>query len=234
MLSLSAKIRKDFGKKTKSLKEKNRIPAVIYGPGMKNLSLEIDYEEFKNVFKEAGESSLVSLEIEGEKNKRLILIHEIQKDPVTDRFLHVDFYKASLKDEVEATVPLVFDGVSLAVKELEGTLIKTITEVEVKALPQNLPHEIRVNVEGLKTFEDDILIKDLVVSQDVKILREPKEMVASVAPPEKVEEELEKPIEENVEDVEKVEKEKDEEEETGRETSSSTETSEGKEKEEKK
>ncbi len=215
MLTLSAKIRKDFGKKTKSLKNKDKIPAVVYGPGIKNLSLEVGYEEFEMAFKQAGESSLVSLEIEGEKKERPVLFHEVQKHPVTDRFLHIDFYQVSLKEEVEATVSLVFEGVSLALKELGGTLVKDIVEVEVKALPQNLPHEIKVNIEGLKTFEDHVLIKDLVVSKEVKILKEPEEVVVSVLPPEKVEEELEEPIEEKVEEVEKAEEKKEKEEEAG-------------------
>lgn len=205
MFTLSTKIRKDFGKKTKSLRDKDRIPSVIYGPGIKNLSLDVDYKEFEGVFRETGESSLISLEIEGEKKKRPVLVYDVQKDPVTDRFIHIDFYQASLKKEIEVAVSLIFEGVSLAVKELGGTLVKDITEVKVKALPQNLPHEIKVNVEGLKTFEDHILIKDLTVSKEVKILRKPEEIVASVFPPEKIEEELEKPIEEKVEEVERVE-----------------------------
>jgi large subunit ribosomal protein L25 len=212
MLTLSAKIRKDVGKNLNSRRREGKIPAVIYGPGVKNLPLEINREEFEKIFKETGESSLVSLEIDGEKKKRLVLIHEIQKDPLTGKFLHVDFYQAPLKEEVEATVPLVFEGTSPAVKELEGTLVKNIIEVEVKALPQNLPHEIKVNIEKLKTFEDHILIRDLIVPKTVKILKEPEEIVASVTPPEKVEEELAEPIEEKVEEVEKVEEKKEEEE----------------------
>ena len=94
MLKLSAKIREDFGK---SLKNKDRIPSVVYGPGIKNLSLYVDYGEFEEIFKEAGESSLISLEIEGEKKERPVLVYEIQKDPVTDKFLHIDFYQAFLR-----------------------------------------------------------------------------------------------------------------------------------------
>ena len=212
MISLSAKIRKDFGKKTRAIKEADKIPAVVYGPGVKNASIEIDYKDFQKVFKGAGESSLIELNVEGEKEKRPVLIHEIQKDPVSDKFIHVDFFQASLKEEVEATVPLVFFGVALAEKDLGGTLVKNITEVEVKALPQNLPHEIKVSIDGLKTFQDHILIKDLVLPENVKVLKKPEEIIASVAEQQKVEEELEKPIEENVENVEKVEKEKKEEE----------------------
>ncbi len=131
---------------------------------------------------------------------------------MVDKVIHIDFYQVSLKEEAEVTVQLTFEGVAPVVKDLGGTLVRNITEVKVKALPQNLPHEIKVNIDGLKTFEDHILIKDLVIPPGVKILKEPQEIVLSVAAPTKVEEELEKPIEEKVEEVEKVEKEKKEEE----------------------
>ncbi|MDO8486512.1 MAG: 50S ribosomal protein L25 [Candidatus Staskawiczbacteria bacterium] len=208
MISISAKTRNDFGRKTKSTRKADKIPAVVYGPGVKNASIVIDYKDFQKTFKQAGESSLIELIVEGEKEKRPVLIHEIQKDPVSDKFIHVDFFQASLKEEVEATVPLVFFGTALAEKDLGGTLVKNITEVEVKALPQNLPHEIKVSIDGLKTFGDHILIKDLILPDNVKVLKKPDEIIASVAEQQKIEEELEKPIEENVENVEKIEKER--------------------------
>jgi len=214
MLTLSVKIRQDLGKKVKKLRKKGILPAVLYGPKIKNSALEIDLKEFKKIYKEAGESSLISLQISGEtKDKFLVLIHEIKKDPITGEPLHVDFYQPILTEEVEVAVSLVFEGEAPAVKELGGTLVREISEVEVKALPQNLPHEIKINIEGLKTFEDEILIKDLKLPEGVKARREPDEIVAVVTPPEKVEEELEKPIEEEVEEVEKVEEEKKEKEE---------------------
>lgn len=212
MISLTAKIRKRpegySGKKTKSIKEADKIPAVVYGPGVKNVSIEIDYKDFQKVFKGAGESSLIELNVEGEKEKRSVLIHEIQKNPVTDKFIHIDFFQVSLKEEVEVKVPLIFEGVSLAVKDLGGTLVKNISELGIRALPQNLPHEIKVSVDKLDTFENHILVKDLVLPKDVKVLIRADEIVVSVAPPAKVEEELAKPVEEKVEEIEKVEKEK--------------------------
>lgn len=211
MIKLNAKIRKETGKKTSAIKKAGKIPAVVYGHKIKNVLLEVDYQEFSKVFSKTGESSLVELNVEGEKEKRLVLIHEIQIDPVTDKFLHVDFFQPSLKEEVQVKVPLVFEGDSPAVKDLGGTLVKNISELEIKALPQNLPHEVKVSISGLKTFEDHILVKDLILSKDIKVLIGAGEIVVSVAPPSKVEEELEKPIEEKVEDVEKVEKEKKEE-----------------------
>ena len=218
MIGLSAKIRKDFGKKdlpagrqAKSLKELRRqgqIPAVVYGFGVKNISIQLDEKEFKSVFGKAGESSLIELSVEGEKGKKPVLVHEIQKDPVSDKIIHIDFLQPSLTEEVEVMIPLIFEGTAPAEKDLEGTLVKNILELEVKALPQNLPHEIKISVDSLKTFEDHILVKDLVLPQGVKVLKKPEEIIVSVLPPQKVEEELAKEITENVEDVEKVEKEK--------------------------
>ena len=211
MLTLSAKIRNVFGKKTKTLRKRGVLPGIAYGPKLKNTPLELDLKEFERVYKEAGESSLISLQIGDKAEKNLVLIREVKLDPLTDKPIHVDFYQPSLEEKVEVTVPLVFKGEPPAVKELGGTLVKNISEIEIKALPQDLPHEIEVNVEGLKTFDDAILVKDLKVPPVVEILKEPQEMVAFVAQPEKVEEELEKPVEEKVEEVAEVEKEEKEE-----------------------
>lgn len=206
MLSLIVQKRKILGKKVKSLRKEGLLPMVLYGPKHKTtLALEVDYKLFEKVYKEAGESSLISLEIG--KTKNLVLIQKVQKDPLTEAYLHVDFFQPLLEEEIETTVPLSFEGESLAIKE-GGTLVKNIYEVGVRALPQNLPSEIKVNIEKLKTFEDSILIEDLIVSQEVKILKELNEVIALIALPEKTEEDLEKPIEEKVDEIERVEKKK--------------------------
>jgi len=103
-------------------------------------------------------------------------------------------------------VPLIFEGESLAVKDLGGTLVKNISEITVKALPADLPREIRVDISKLNTFEDVILVKDIIIGDKVELLKNPEEIVALAAPVQKVEEELERPIEEKVEEVGKVEK----------------------------
>jgi len=204
MLTIAAKIRKDIGKKAKALKEMGLIPGVLYGPKTKNTGIEINSRDFDKIYREAGESSLVNLELEGKKLP--VLIHEVQRDPVTDRFIHVDLFQPALDVEIVAKVPLVYEGLPPAVKDLGGTFIKNLSELEVKALPQNLPHEIKVDIGGLNTFEDNILVKDLKLPDGVKALKEKELILAFVAPLEKVEEELTKPVEEKVEEVEKVEK----------------------------
>ena len=208
MLSLKAKIRKNFSKQTRVLRKKGIIPAVLYGAEIKNLFLEIDRKEFEDVYRQAGESSLISLEVEGKKFP--VLIHQTARDPIKEEFLHIDFYHPSTKKKVEAEIPLVFEGEAPAVKELGGVLEKAIQIVEVKGLAQDLPREIKVDVSNLKTFEDRVLIEDLKIPEGIKILKDAKEIVVHVVPPkeEKIEEEIpeekkvveEKPEEEKAEE----------------------------------
>lgn len=211
MLSLEAKTRETTGKKVKGLRKLGLVPAVLYGPKIKkNELLAVNLKEFEKIFKEAGESSLISLKKEGAKAENLVLIHEIEKDPLTGSPSHVDFYQPNLEKEIEAKVSLVFEGESLACKDFGGTLIKNILEVRVKAKPQLLPKEIRVDISKLKTLEDNILVGDLVLPEGVKVLKDAKDIIAFAALPEKVEEELQKPVEEKVEEVQKAGEKKEE------------------------
>lgn len=217
-LQLEAKIRTILGKKVKVLREKGILPACLYGFKTEPLSLEIDKDDFEKVYRQAGQSTLIELKIDPSQGKdkgqpRLVLVHDLARDPVTDEFLHVDFYQAKLDKLITAEVPLVFEGEAPAVKEEEGVLVKNITSVEVEALPLELPHDIKVDLSKLETFEDKILIKDLEISEKVEIKESSKEVVALVMPPRTKEEleALEEKPEEKVEEVEGVEKEGEEE-----------------------
>jgi len=210
-LELKAQVRNTVGKKLKTLREKGIIPAVVYGHGHKPISLEVNYEEFRNLFEKAGESTLLKLKIKNEKLKtgeedKNVLIHDIARDPMSDKFIHVDFYQVRMDKTLTAEVQLVFVGEASAVKNLDGILVKNITEVEVEALPKDLPHEIKVDISFLDSFDKRIRIKDLQLPIGVKVLAEPGEVVVSVKPP-RTEEELkaleEKP-EEKVEEVEVI------------------------------
>jgi large subunit ribosomal protein L25 len=202
-LKISAKIRKEKGKKLKTLRKRGVLPAVLYGPKIKNLNLEIDAKEFEKILERAGESSLISLELEDEKLKNkefLVLIHEVQRDPLSQKPIHVDFYQPLLKEKIEAKVPIIFEGEAPAVKEFGGTLVKNISEIEVRATPQNLPREIKVDISNLKTFEDAILVSDLKLPKGVEIKRAKEEVIARVLPPEKMEEEVKEKVEEKIEE----------------------------------
>lgn len=210
MLELSGNKRKEQ-EELEALRKQGKIPAVLYGPKRETISLALEKKEFDKVFKAAGESTLVSFQLD--KESIPVLIHEVQRDPVSLNVLHADLYQPPMDKKITLAVPLIFEGTPRAVRDLAGTLLKNIQQVEVRALPKDLPHEITVNVENLATFEDKLLLKNLAAAQGVEILGNQEDVVAQVVPPAKVEEELAKPVEEGVAEVEVVEKGKKEEEE---------------------
>lgn len=186
MSMLKAKIRKEPGKGNQALREQGFLPAIVYGPEIENLPLKVRLQEFNGVYQESGETSLVSLEVDDQTFK--VLIHDLQYHPVTDQFIHADFYQPLLGEEVTATIPLSFIGEAPAVEDLGGTLVKNISEIEVQALPEELPREIKVEVGKLETFQDEVLVKELKVKPEIEIQRAPEEIVASVVPPREEEE----------------------------------------------
>ena len=170
MVSLKSTIReKEQGSAWKT-RGQGQLPAVLYGDGIDNLNLNVNAKEFKEVFEEAGESSLIELEVG--KDKHNVLVHQIAHDPVSDELIHVDFFKPSMKRKVEAEILLVFEGESLAVKDLGGVLAKELQILNVKGLAHELPREIKVDLSILKTFEDKILVKDLDIQGNVEIQRD--------------------------------------------------------------
>jgi len=209
MLTLSAKIRETKGKKNKTVRKQGRVPAVLYGPKIKEaFSIEVDLKEFEKIFRDAGESSLVSLKVEGGKSslkgETPVLIHDLERDSLTGNPIHIDFYQPPLEKEITVHVPLIFEGIAPAVKDLGATLVRNIQAVEVRALPQNLPHEIKVDIGALKLIEDVILVGSLKIPPGAEILKNPQETVASVSLPEKIEEEA-KPVAEKAEATETAE-----------------------------
>lgn len=205
-LKITAKVRKELGKKVKLLRENKSIPAVLYGHGIKNIPLIINYNTFEKVYREVGESSLIDLVID--KNAPVkVLIQDLQKDPVNDKIFHVDFHQVKMTEKITTEINLKFIGESRAVKELGGVMVKSLDRIKIECLPNDLIHEIVVDVSSLNTFEDIIRVKDLIKPETITIKEKPEEVVVLVQPP-RTEEELksleEKP-EEKVEEVEKVE-----------------------------
>ncbi len=191
-LQLEAKKREQFGRQTKLLRAEGILPAVLYGEGIDNTSLQVNEKDFEKIFQGAGESSLIKLKInfsgsEGnsETKEVEVLIHDIYRDPISDKFLHIDFYHPSTKKDVTVEVPIIFKGQSPAVKDLSGTLLKEIQIIEVKGLVRDLPKEIEVDIEKLKNFDDRILVKDLVLPEGVVVLRDKEEIIALISAPKK-------------------------------------------------
>jgi len=212
-LSLKAKIRKITKKASKKLAKIGKIPAVLYGHNVKNQILEVAKNKFKEVFKKAGTSTLINLKIEGEKEPKKVLIHQVQFHPLTDEPIHVDFYQIKMTEKIKTEVPIVTKGTAPAVAELGGNLIVTKPTIEIECLPQDLIHEIKVDVSSLKTFDDKICVADLPIPKNIEVLDNPDETVVVVTPPRTEEElkELEETPTETAEEPEVISEKKEEE-----------------------
>lgn len=178
MITLSAT--KRTNEKPEALRAEEKIPAVFYGAGKDAQAIAVSLKDFTKVFREAGETTPIVLDVEGTKVN--VLVHDTQSDPRLSIVSHVDFLVIDMKKEAEVAVPLVFTGVEDAEKNAGGTLVKVLHEVEVRALPADLPHEITVDVSGLATQEDKITAGDLKLPKGVSLVTDAEEVVALVAP----------------------------------------------------
>ncbi|MFH0874053.1 MAG: 50S ribosomal protein L25 [Candidatus Komeilibacteria bacterium] len=161
------------------LRAAKKIPGIIYGHGTEPLTIAVDYLAFSRLVTQAGESSLVTMEIPGVEPFS-VLIKDVQYDPVKDRVIHFDLHRIRMDEEVKAEVKLVFVGESPAVKEMGANLVTNMDHVRVECLPKDLPHELSVDLSGLKEIGDAISIADLKIPTGVKVVDEAELTIVSV------------------------------------------------------
>jgi len=186
---LQSKSREMTHRNAKHLYREGLIPGNLYGHNIPNIHLGINQIEFEKVLRKAGESTIIELQLP-EGGMRNVLIQRVDRHYLTTRPIHVDFYEVKMTEKLTATVQIEFVGESPAVKVLGGTLVKVLSEVEVECLPGDLPHQFDVDISTLATFDDQITIADLKVSDKVEIKAEPEEVIAKVQEPRDVEAEL--------------------------------------------
>ena len=186
-LELKAEVRQITGKQVAQLRRQGYVPAVIYGNNLENDLIQIEAKALRKVLAQAGTHQLIALQV-GDKRPRMTLARELQIDSIKRSYLHVDFYAVNMKEKVTAQVPVVFEGVSPAVKDLDGILVHGMTEVEIECLPGDLIAAIEVNIESLVELDDMITVADLKVPSSITVLSDPESMVAKVEAP-RIEEE---------------------------------------------
>ncbi len=176
-IPLTAEKRVLLGRKLGRLRREGILPANIYGNNVDSLAVQIPLKVFMKVFEEAGETGLIDLMVDGEK--RPVLVHDVSYDPVTDIALHVDFHQVNLKEEVTANVPVTVIGESPAEKQGIGTVVQVVNELEVSALPDQLPQEFIVDSSILTEVDQAITVADLGYDKEhVKInVENPEDMV---------------------------------------------------------
>lgn len=191
---LSANIRTLFGRKTKQLRVKGIAPGNIFGKKIKSIAIELDKAVLLDTMRKAGETGLIHLKIKGDDKMHPVLVSGYALDPVTDTVLHVDFHEVDLKQKTTASVPVHMVGESPAVKE-GNILVILRNEIDVEALPTDLPESIQVDISGLNAVGDTVHAKDLKVDRSkVTLDIEDEEPVVTVQEPAK-EEVVEAPAE---------------------------------------
>ncbi len=166
-------------KSARALRASGLMPAVVYGEAGKTpVTISVERKMFGKVLDAAGETGLITLE--GLGTPVPVLIHDVSFDALSGEPVHADLLQVRTDKTVEVDVPLEFTGVAPAEKELGGTLVKVKHELLIEALPQNLPSEIMIDISVLATFDDQILVKDIVVPAGVQVLDEADEVVALV------------------------------------------------------
>lgn len=192
--TLKAEERKVTGRKVKTLRGSGVVPGNVYGKHVKSISVQVTSVDLNKAFKEVGETGLLELDLG--KDKKPVLIHNLQKNPITGETIHVDFFQVNLKEKVTASVPVELEGEAPSEKLGVGTAVQYVNEVEVEALPADLIEKFVVDISGLSEVDQAIYIKDLKYDKSkIEVKVDPEQIVVKVDAPQK-EEELPPPSEE--------------------------------------
>jgi len=215
---LNAQTRVSLGRQSRALRRSGEIPAVLYGHNVPAQSLQVNARDFEKVYKQAGASTLVDLKV-GEAAPIKVLVQEVQPHHLTLKPLHVDFYQVSMTEKLFAKIPFKFIGEAPAVKESGAVLVKNMPEIEVECLPQDLVHEIEIDLSVLRAFGNAVHIKDIALPPGIAVKAKPDAIVVLAQEPRKEEEEAAAPVDEKaaIEQIGKAGAEKKKEEEEGEE-----------------
>ncbi|MFA5175420.1 MAG: 50S ribosomal protein L25 [Patescibacteria group bacterium] len=192
-------------KRGEKVRKEGKIPAIVYGVGGKSISLSLEKTEFLKIFSLTGEASLIDLSVDGADGGK-VLVQDIQRDPVTDRIIHVDLRRIDMDKPLTAMVALRFINEAPVIKEKGGILVHNVEQVEVKCLPKDLVSHIEIDLSALKAYSDIIRVENLKLPAGVEVLNPRAGIILVKAVPALSEEEIKKMEEQNKEaDVSKIE-----------------------------
>jgi large subunit ribosomal protein L25 len=176
-IALKSQKRELFGRKVKRLRKEGLIPANIFGNKIESHAVSVDSKEFSDIFKKAGETQIIDLD------GKSVLVSNLQSDPISGEVIHIDFRQVSLTEKIEAKIPVEVEGESPAEKQNLGTVVQQIHEVEVEALPSDLPEKIIVDISILAEVDQAIYVKDLKVDSKVVVKTDSESIVVKVEAP---------------------------------------------------
>lgn len=179
-IKLKASKRTVFGKSTKSLRRQGITPIHIFGNGIESLALQCDNSELKKLIFKEGATRLIDLEIEKEKKPRSVFIREIQRDAITGQLIHVDFYQVNKTEKMSADIPIYLTGESPAGKSKINMLEQVMNNIQIEALPEEMPPHIEVDISNLEDAGDAIFVKDLILGDDVATTADLEQIVVKI------------------------------------------------------
>jgi len=183
------------GKKVRFLRRQGIVPANIYGHGIDSTAINVDTKSLKHLLAHAGMTDLISLKMDDSKNPLRVLVREVQKNPINDDLLHVDFYQVRMDEKIKADVPIVFVGEAPVLKKVKNSsVLHLIDSLPIEALPDDLPHSLEVDVSGLEELDSTIHVKDIHLGDRITLLSDPEQMAVKVIEARK-EEVIEVPVE---------------------------------------
>ncbi len=180
-----------LGSKVRKMRKQGLVPATVFGKTTESASVQVGAVDFNRVYKQAGETSVVWLSLEGESKERPTLIKSMSKDPRTGKIVHIDFHQVNLKEKVNANVPVEIMGESQLIKDGLAVLDINLHEIEVEALPTDIPENITFDISTLLEIGDNLKISDIKISPEVTIITDPEKIVVALGAPQKEEEPLE-------------------------------------------
>lgn len=181
-LQIAVDARTTSGKKTKRLRAEGIVPGVLFGKKTGSVPVQLDAKAFEALYREAGRTTIFKLSVDG-GSATSVVIKSVQRNPLTGRAVHVDFFAPDLTQEMQADVPIVYTGTAPGVEASGGSLFTSLSHLKVRALPADLPHEVVVDVTPLVDLDVAILVGDLAASGNFTILNDADELVAKVMPP---------------------------------------------------
>lgn len=175
---LKVSTRDTLGKKVRFLRRKGLTPANLYGPNIESIPLQVETTLLKRLIARVGRNALVTLMVDGKP--RVVMIRDIQRNPLTDDLLHVGFFQVEMTHRVRTEVPLLFLGDAPAAKSSRVMLLQDLTALQVEALPGELPRNIEVDLSGLEEIGQTIHVRDIPVSDTLEVLNDPDQVVVRV------------------------------------------------------
>ncbi|MDP6102304.1 MAG: 50S ribosomal protein L25 [Dehalococcoidia bacterium] len=191
-LSLDVSTRDVLRKKVKALRRTGMIPLHIYGRGLPSRAMQADSSTVTKIVNQVGLNIPLYLNLEGTKEQDLVFVREVQHHPITNRILHVDFYRIDVSQRVKGEVPITLFGEAPAIRVYKGVLMQSIHTLSVECLPMEMPERIEIDISGLEELDQGIRVSDYTPGSGITVLTDSEELIVRIGAP-RVAEEVEMP-----------------------------------------